>query len=89
MNHKYYYRNRCTYWFNSQIKYVKQECSHSFKLESVSPKKKKITFIKEHKRQYINNIVSADIECCVVDVTTNGNKYVIGENIPISGGYIW
>ena len=38
--HKFYYCNRCTYWFNSQIKYNKHECSHSFKPEIVCPKKK-------------------------------------------------
>ena len=30
MNHKFYYCDRCTYWFNSQIKYDKHECSTSF-----------------------------------------------------------
>ena len=35
------------------------------------------------------NIITADIECCVTDVITNSNKYVIAEHIPISMGYIW
>ena len=52
-NIKYYYCDRCTYWFDSQIKYDKQECNNSFKPEVVCPKKKKITFINEHKRQNI------------------------------------
>ena len=52
-NINYYYCDRCTYWFDSQIKYDKYECSHSFKPEVVCPKKKKITFINEHKRQNI------------------------------------
>ena len=30
-NIKYYYCDRCTYWFDSQIKYDKHESSHSFK----------------------------------------------------------
>ena len=38
-NIKYYYCDRCTYWFNSQIKYDKHECSTSFKPEIVCPKK--------------------------------------------------
>ena len=89
MNHKYYYCDRCTYLFNSQIKYDKHECSHSFKPEIFCPKKTKITFIKEHKRQTIKNIITADIESCVVDVTTRTLKYVITEHIPISVGFIW
>ena len=32
------------------------------------PKKKHITFINEHKRQNIKNIITADIECCIVEV---------------------
>ena len=36
------------------------------------PKKKKITFINEHRRQNIKNIITADIECCIVEVATNG-----------------
>ena len=88
-NIKFYYCDRCTYWFDSQIKYDKYEWSHSFKPEVVCPKKKKITFINEHKRQNIKNIITADIECCIVEVATNGCKYVIAEHIPISVGYIW
>ena len=45
--HKFYYCDRCTYWFNSQIKYDKHESNHSFKPEIVYPKKKHISFIKE------------------------------------------
>ena len=81
-NIKFYYCDRCTYWFDSQ-------CNNSFKPEVVCPKKKKITFINEHKRQNIKNIITADIECCIVEVATNGCKYVIAEHIPISVGYIW
>ena len=88
MNHKFYYCHRCTYWFNSQIKYDNLICSHSFKPEIVCPKKKYITFIKEHKRQNIKHIIAADIESCIVDVTTNNHKYVISEHIPIGVGYI-
>ena len=88
-NYKNYYCDRCTYWFNSQIKYDKHECSHFFKPEIFCPKKKKTTFINEHKRQNIKNIITADIECCVIDVTTNNCKYIIAEHIPISVGYIW
>ena len=53
MNHKFYYCDRYTYWFDSQIKYEKHECNNSFKPEVVCPKKKKITFINERKRQNI------------------------------------
>ena len=95
-NIKYYYCDRCTYWFNSQIKYDKHECNNSFKPEIVCPKKKHITFINEHKRQNIKNIINADIECCIVDprsgftdVTPNDCKYVIAEHIPIAVGYTW
>ena len=95
-NIKYYYCDRCTYCFNSQIKYDKHECSTSFKPEIVCPKKKHITFINEHKRQNIKNIITADIECCIVDprsgftdVSTNDCKYVIAEHIPIAVGYTW
>ena len=88
-NIKYYYCDRCTYWFNSQIKYDKHECSTSFKPEIVCPKKKHITFINEHKRQNIKNIITADIECCIVEVTINDCKYVIAEYIPIAVGYTW
>ena len=41
----------------SQIKYDKHECSHTFKPEVVCPKKKKITFMNEHKGQKIK-------KCC-------------------------
>ena len=88
-NIKYYFCDRCTYWFDSQIKYDKHECSHSFKSEIVCPKKKKITFLNEHKRQNIKNIVTVDIECFVTNVSTSTSKYVIAEHIPISVGYIW
>ena len=87
--HKFYYFNKCTYWFDYQIKYGKHECSHSLKPEIVCPKRKEITFMNEHKRQNKKNIITADIECCVVHVTTNSNIYVIiAEHIPISVGYI-
>ena len=55
----------------------------------VCSKKKKITFIDGHKRQIVNFFITADIECCVVDVTTKTHKYVIAEHVPISLGYIW
>ena len=54
----------------------------------VCPKKHKITFINEHKRQNIKNIITADIKCCIVEVATNEYKYVIAEHIPISVGNI-
>ena len=95
-NIKYYYCVRCTYWFNSQIKYDKHECSTSFKPEIVCPKKKHITFVNEHKRQNIKNIITADIECCIgdprsgfSDFSTNDCKYVIAEHISIAVGYTW
>ena len=52
-NIKYYYCDRCTYWFNSQIKSDKHECNNSFKPEIVCLEKKHTTFINEHKRQNI------------------------------------
>ena len=52
-NIKYSYCDRCTYWFDSQIKYNKHECNNSFKPEVVCAKMKKITFIIENKRQNI------------------------------------
>ena len=88
-NIKYYYCDRCLNWFDSQIKYNKHECNNSFKPEVVCPKKKKITFINEHKLQNMKNFITADIECCIVEVATNICKYVIAEHIPISVGYIW
>ena len=51
--------------------------------------KKHITFINEHKRQNIKNFITADIECCMVEVSTNDCKYVIAEHIPIAAGYTW
>ena len=36
LNHKFYYCDRCTYWFKSQIKYDNHVCSQSFKPEIVS-----------------------------------------------------
>ena len=39
MNHKFYYCDRCTYWFDSQIKYDEHECNYSFKPEIVCLKK--------------------------------------------------
>ena len=52
-------------------------------------RKKHITFINEHKRQNIKNIITADIECCIVEVSTNDCKNVIAEHIPIAVGYTW
>ena len=46
MNHKFYYCDRCTYWFSSQIKYVRHVCSHSFKPEFVCSKEKTYYFYK-------------------------------------------
>ena len=80
-NIKYYYCNRCTYWPDSQIKY-----DNSFKPEVVCPKKNKITFINEQKRQIIKNFITADIECCVTNVLTATSKYVIADHIPLSVG---
>ena len=51
--------------------------------------RKNITFVNEHKRQNIKNIITADIECCIVEVSTNDLKYVIAEHIPIAVGYTW
>ena len=88
-NIKYYYCDRFTNYFNSQIKYDKHECNNSIIPEIVFPKKKHITFINEHKCQNIKNIITADIECCIVEVSTNDCKYVIAEHIPIAVGYTW
>ena len=59
-------------------------------------RKKHITFINERKRQNVKNIITAGIECCIVDprsgftdVSTNDLKYVIAEHIPIAVGYTW
>ena len=35
------------------------------------------------------NIITADIECCSVEVASNDYKNVIAEHIPISIGYIF
>ena len=35
------------------------------------------------------NIITADIEFCIVNVSSNDCKYVIAEYIPIGVGYIW
>ena len=88
-NIKYYYCDRCTYWFDSPIKYDKHECNNSFKPEIVCPKKKHINFKNEHKRQNIKKVITADIECCFVEVSTNDCKYVIAEHNPIAVGYTW
>ena len=88
-NIKYYCCDRCTYWFNSRIKYDKQECNNSFKPEIVCPKKNHITFINEHKRQNIKKYYNCRYRCCITDVTTNDCKYVIAQHIPIAVGYTW
>ena len=89
MNHKFYYCDRCTYWFNSQIKYDNHICKHFFKPEIFCPMKKKIALINEYKRQNIKNIITADIKCCIVEVATNYCNFVIAQHIPISLGYNW
>ena len=33
--------------------------------------------------------MTADIECCIVNVSSNDCKCVIAQHIPISVGYIW
>ena len=88
-NHIFYYCDRCSYWFNSQTKYDNHIFSLSFKPEIVCPKKRKITFINEHKRQNIKHIIAADIECCIVEVANNDCKYVVAQHIRISLRYIW
>ena len=35
------------------------------------------------------NFITADIECCIDEVSTNDLKYLIAEHIPISVGYTW
>ena len=45
-NIKYYYCDRCTYWFNSEIKYDQHESNNSFKPEIVCLKKKTYYFYK-------------------------------------------
>ena len=77
MNHNFYYCVRCTYWFYSQFKYDKHKCSYSFKPDIVCPKKNHITFINEHKRQNIKKFITADIECCIANVSSNDYKYQI------------
>ena len=52
-------------------------------------RKKTFYFINELKRQKIKNIIPAEIECCIVNVSSNDCKYVIAEHKPISVGYIW
>ena len=66
-----------------------QELIQSFKPEILCPRKKHITFINEHKRQNIKNTITADIECCVTNVSTSTSKYVIAEHIPLAVGYTW
>ena len=51
-------------------------------------RKKHITFINEHKRQNIKKIVTADIECCNVKVSSIDCKFVIAEHITKNEGYI-
>ena len=87
MNYKHYYCYRCTYWFNSQIQYGNTNVVTLLDPRLFVPRRKKFSFLNEHKRQNIKNIITADIECCVVNVTTNSNKYVIAEHIPIIVGY--
>ena len=74
MNHKLYFCDRYTYWSESQNKYDKHESNNSFKPEVVCPKKKHINFLKECKRQNIKNIITADIEGCIVEVSTNDSN---------------
>ena len=42
----------------------------------------------EPKPQNIEFIITTDIECCVVNVSSTYSKYVIAEHMPISVGYI-
>ena len=48
-----------------------------------------LLFVYEHKRQNIKNFITANIECCIVEVSTNDLKYVIAEHIPIAVGCTW
>ena len=43
-------------------------------IQRLFAQKKHITFINEHKRQNIKNIITADIEFCIVEVATNDKK---------------
>ena len=52
-------------------------------------RRRKLLSVNEQKRKNIKNIITADIECCVTNVSTSTSKYVIAEHIPISVGYIW
>ena len=53
------------------------------------PRKNVLLFMNEHKSQNIKNIITDDIECCIVNVSSNDCKNVIAEHIPICLGYIW
>ena len=35
------------------------------------------------------SVLTADIECCVFNVTEHTNKIIISEHKPISVGYMW
>ena len=76
MNQKFYYCDRCTYWFDSQIKYDKHEYNNSFNPRLFVLRRRKLLLISEHKRQNIKNVITADIESCIVEVATNDCKYV-------------
>ena len=52
-------------------------------------RRRKLFFINDNKRQKIKNVITADIECCIVEIATNDCIYVIAEHIPISVSYIW
>ena len=42
--------------------------------------RKKLLYEKsEHKCQNIKNVITGDIECCIVEVATNDCKYIIAE----------
>ena len=88
-NIKFYFCDRCTFCLMIHKLNTTNINAATFSNPSVCPKKKKITFINEHKRQNIKNTITADIECCIVEVATNDCKYLIAEHIPISVGYIW
>ena len=51
-------------------------------------KRRQLVFFKKTQTPR-KKFITADIECCVVDVTTNSNKYVIAEHTSISRGYKW
>ena len=59
---KFWFCDKCTFWFSSQYKYETHECCVQIKPKFICPKLKQIRFKDQYKQQEVNNVIFSDID---------------------------